>query len=95
MEYKDIKERLQPIMLRYPIKRLALFGSQARHEATAKSDIDLLIDITQTAQFSLLDFIKLKHEMENALQTSVDLVEYSTIKPRIKERILQEQIQLF
>ncbi|EKD43968.1 MAG: hypothetical protein ACD_72C00053G0001, partial [uncultured bacterium] len=75
--------------------RLALFGSQARHEATAKSDIDLLIDITQTAQFSLLDFIKLKHEMENALQTSVDLVEYSTIKPRIKERILQEQIQLF
>jgi len=41
---------------------------------------------------SLLDFVGLKLEIEEALGRKVDLVEYSTIKPLLKERILNEQV---
>jgi len=41
---------------------------------------------------TLLDFRGLKIEIEEALGKKVDLVEYSTIKPLIKERILSQQV---
>jgi len=41
---------------------------------------------------SLLDFAALKIELEEALGKSIDLVEYSTIKPLIRERILNEEV---
>jgi len=56
---------------------------------TADSDLDILVEIEQ--DISLLDFVGLKLEIEQALNRKVDLVEYSTIKPLLRERILSEQ----
>ena len=56
------------------------------------SDIDILVDIKK--DISLLDFVGLKLELEEALGQKVDLVEYSTIKPVLKERILKSQIPI-
>jgi len=36
--------------------------------------------------------VALKLELEEVLGTQVDLVEYSTIHPLLKERILNEQV---
>ncbi len=41
---------------------------------------------------SLFDFVGIKLEIEEELERKVDLVEYSTIKPLLKERILKEQV---
>jgi len=54
------------------------------------SDIDILVEIEK--DISLLDFVGLKLEIEEALGRKVDLVEYNTIKPLLKERILNEQV---
>ena len=43
---------------------------------------------------SLLDFAGLKLELEEALGQRVDLGEYSTIKPIIKEQILSEEVSI-
>ena len=43
---------------------------------------------------SLLDFAGLKLELEEALDKRVDLGEYSTIKPIIKEQILSEEVSI-
>ena len=43
---------------------------------------------------SLLDVVKINRELEEALGRKVDLVEYETIKPVIKERILSEEIRI-
>jgi len=43
---------------------------------------------------SSLDFVGLKLEIEEALGRKVDLVEYSTIKPLLRERILKEQVEI-
>ncbi len=41
---------------------------------------------------SLLDFVGIKIELEEATGRKVDLVEYDTIKPLLQERILNEQV---
>lgn len=56
------------------------------------SDIDVLVEIGD--DISLLDFVGIKLEIEEALGRRVDLVEYSTIKPLLKDRILSEQVEI-
>jgi len=86
----EIKSKVIPILKRYDVKRAAIFGSVVRGEAKADSDIDILVEIE--SDMSLLDFVGLKIEIEEAIGKKVDLVEFSTIKPLIKERILREQV---
>jgi len=86
----EIKSKVIPILKRYGVKKAAIFGSVVRGEAEADSDLDILVEIKN--DMSLLDFVGLKIEIEEALGRKIDLVEYSTIKPLIKERILSEQV---
>ncbi len=62
---------------RYPIRRLALFGSYARDEATADSDVDILVEFSQPVG---LQFFELAHELEELLHKPVDLVSRHGIK---------------
>ncbi len=86
---KEIKRKILPILQRYGVKRVGLFGSFVRGQMTPDSDIDILVEIKK--DISLLDFVGLKLEIEEALNRKVDLVEYDTIKPLLRERILSEQ----
>ena len=87
---QEIKQKITPILQRYGIKKAAIFGSLAKGEAKTSSDVDILVEIKSDA--SLLDFVGIKLELEEALGRKVDLVEYDTIKPIIKEKILAEQV---
>ena len=42
-----------------------------------------------------LEFVKLKSEIEKVLKRKVDLVEYETLKPSIKESILKDEIPIY
>ena len=88
----EIKRKILPILQDYGAKRVGLFGSVVRGEMREESDIDILVEIEKN--ISLLDFIGLKLEIEEALGKKVDLVEYKTIKPLLRERILNEQVIL-
>jgi len=90
MTIEEIKSKIVPILKQHGIKKAAIFGSLAKGEAKTSSDIDILVEIK--SDMSLLDFIGIKIELEEALKMRVDLVEYDTIKPIIKERILAEQV---
>jgi hypothetical protein len=87
---KEISGKLVPILRRYGVSKAALFGSMVRGNAREGSDVDILVEID--ADISLLDFVGLKLELEDALGRKVDLVEYSVIKPLIREEILREQV---
>ena len=87
---EEIKQKILPILKRHGAKKAGLFGSCVRKEMTEDSDIDVLVDIE--ADISLLDFVVIKQEIEEVLGKKVDLVEYDTIKPLLRERILKEQI---
>lgn len=89
-DIEDIKRKILPILKRYGVKRVGLFGSFVRGEMRKGSDIDILVEIEK--DISLFDFVGIKLEIEEALGEKVDLVEYDTIKPILKERILNEQV---
>jgi predicted nucleotidyltransferase len=87
---EEVKRQIMPILDRHRVKRAALFGSIVRGEMNEDSDVDILVEIDKDV--SLLDFVGIKQEIEDILQRSVDLVEYDTIKPLIKDTILKEQV---
>jgi len=86
---EEIRQTVLPILHRYGVKSAAVFGSTVKGQLRPASDIDILVRIDEN--ISLLDFVGLKLDLEQALNRPVDLVEYDTIKPRLRERILEEQ----
>jgi predicted nucleotidyltransferase len=86
-----IKDRVQPILEKYGIKKAGVFGSAARQESGA-NDIDLLVKIEQ--KISLLDFIGIQQELEDELNMKVDLVEYDSLKPALREDVLKEEVPI-
>ena len=85
-----IKDLVVPILKEHGVNRAGLFGSFVRDEAGEGSDVDLLVELDDDV--SLLDIAHIKGELEEALGVRVDLVEYSAIDPRLRERILAEEV---
>jgi predicted nucleotidyltransferase len=88
----EIKKSVVPLLRSHGVRKAAVFGSFARGEAGRDSDLDLLIDIGE--EFSLLDIIGLRLDLEERLACRVDLVEYDAIKPAIRDRVLSEQVRI-
>lgn len=88
----EIKNKALPILKEAGATRSALFGSIVRGEAREDSDIDMLVELPKG--MSLFDFVDLQLKLEQVLNRKVDLGEFSTIKPRLKDYILKEAVQI-
>jgi uncharacterized protein len=77
-------------ILQRGVKSLALFGSVARDEATSESDVDLLVEFEHP--IGLFEFIGLKQYLESLLGCKVDLGTTRSLRPYLKEQVLQEAI---
>ena len=86
-----LKQKLISVLKKHKVARAGIFGSYARGEQKKDSDIDIVVEISDK-HMSLLGFIHIKNEIEEALGKRVDLVEYEALKPRLRERILEEEI---
>ena len=82
------RSELLAIAERYGARDVRIFGSVARGEDTAESDVDLLVRFEKAA--TLLDQGRLIAELERLLGREVDVVSESGLKPRIRERVLAE-----
>jgi len=91
-DIEEVKQKILPILKSHHVKRAGLFGSFARGEISLNSDLDVLVEIED--DISLLDFVAIKLELEETLGRKVDLVEYGTIKPLLRESILSEEVAI-
>lgn len=91
-QIEEIKETVLHVLRQHGAKRAGLFGSLVREEMTETSDVDILVELNK--DLSLLDFIGIKLEIEERLGKKVDLVEYDTLKPLLKDRILKEEVRI-
>ncbi|MBI5134791.1 nucleotidyltransferase family protein [Candidatus Uhrbacteria bacterium] len=80
---------MTPILKARGIKRAGLFGSFASGSHRPDSDVDILVELKK--EYSLIDVIGMKQELEQAVGRTVDVVEYRALKPRLRDRILKQQ----
>jgi predicted nucleotidyltransferase len=83
--------RAQPnLFAQFKIKTLALFGSTARNQATAASDLDFLVEFDADPTLDL--YMDLKFFLEDLFEKKVDLVTKGSLKSQIADRVLAEVI---
>ena len=90
---KEIKRIIKPILNKYGINDIYLFGSYARGEAKSNSDIDIYCDKGNIK--TLIDQGELEEELESALNKEVDIIFTTSILDEyFKEQIKEDMIKL-
>jgi len=79
-----LRETLPRLQEKYPIEKLALFGSYSRDEQNDNSDIDILVEFNGNIGW---EFFDLADELKKILGQKVDLVSRRGIKPHYWEFI--------
>lgn len=100
---EQLRQIVAPIVQKYRIPAVYLFGSYARGEATEASDIDLLVDTTGTELTSLLRLGALYCELEEALGKRIDLLTVSAVMQKaetpsdesFRDAIFRERVCLY
>ena len=87
-----IKKEVVPILQKAGVSRSSLFGSLVTGKFNKDSDIDVLVELPKGS--SLLDLIRLKHQLEDELGKKVDLLTYKSISPYMKKYIDAEQVRI-
>ena len=86
---------LAQLCRRYRVKELSVFGSAARGEMRAYSDIDLLVEFLPDADVDLVDHAGLMLDLARLLGRKVDLVSKNGLKPLIRASVLEEARLLY
>jgi len=89
----EIKSISIPIAQKYGVKKLALFGSYARGEHTANSDIDFLIEKGKVRD--LYAFFGFIHALEDDLGVSVDVLTYDSLKDSLISDAIEDEVILY
>ena len=82
----------QEIATRYGVERLALFGSAARDELGASSDVDVLVEFAGPATFNA--YMDLKFYLEDLLGRPVDLVTDKALRRELRPYVEKEMIRV-
>jgi len=72
----------------YQLEALGCFGSVARQEANADSDVDVVYRLRSSSDLTLFDLALMREELVARLGRSVDLIEWRDAMPQsLKERL--------
>ncbi len=91
-ELEELKNRILPVLRRHDVARAGIFGSVVRGEAGEASDVDIAVEFA--GEKSLLDLVGLQLELEEVCGRRVDVSTYASLHPRIRGRVLTEQVVL-
>jgi predicted nucleotidyltransferase len=74
---------------------LYLFGSTAKDQAGATSDLDLFIDYDPRGKFNAFDLVASKRLLQEGLGVDVDLTTRKGLHPLIRKRVEAEAKRVF
>lgn len=91
-QLEQYQQIILPVLKRHFIKRAAIFGSFAKGNNTSDSDIDLLIEPEK--DFTIFKMLRLEEEISALIKRKVDVVEYSALKPSIKNEVMLSAVTI-
>jgi len=89
---EELMQLIVPIISRYDIDRVYVFGSYARGDANEKSDMDLRIDADKLRTF---DLCGLMVRLEEALGMPVDVIPTDSMSMEFLDAIRQEEVMVY
>jgi len=89
---REKREEILKIAAKHGAYNVRIFGSVARGEARADSDVDFLVEIEQGR--NLLDRIALIQDLEALLGRKVDVAKPKNLHECIREKVLKEAVPL-
>ena len=90
---RKIAENKEYLLKTYGVEEIGVFGSFARGDQNAESDIDISVELNHDkVPVGLFEFAGMQFYLEDLLGRKVDLVTKGGIKPLIKERILSQLV---
>ncbi|MBI5326269.1 MAG: nucleotidyltransferase domain-containing protein [Ignavibacteriae bacterium] len=88
-------EKIREYFSKHPVEKVYLFGSYARSEQDDESDIDLLLEFNKDARIGLIQFSRIKIDIEKALKHKVDLLTKESVSPYINPNIQKDIIKIY
>jgi len=89
---REKRDRILAITRQHGARNVRVFGSIARGEGKRDSDLDVLVELELGR--SLLDIIAIKQDLEDLLNTKVDVVTEAAVSPYIRDQVLRQAISL-
>ena len=83
------REEIIAFCQRYPIRKLALFGSVLRDDFRSDSDIDVLVEFISESGVTYLDMVTMQDELAAILGRSVDLVTPGALSQYFRQYVLE------
>lgn len=87
-DLRQWREQILTLARQHRVVRISVFGSVARGDAHADSDVDLLVDFEKG--YRLTDHIRLLQGLKKLLNCSVDVVDRRALRPEFRENVLAE-----
>ena len=96
MTLEELRQSSRPQILRlaasYGARNVRVFGSTARGENSAGSDVDLLVELDPDR--TLMDLGGLLMELQEMLHVPVDVATERMLRPKVRDQALREAVQL-
>ena len=99
----EIKKRVAPVADKYALKAVYVFGSYARNEADADSDVDILVDRTGSTIKGMFDMGNLYNDLCESIGKKIDLVTTQTLAqhstqsriPHFVQNLHEKSVQIY
>jgi predicted nucleotidyltransferase len=82
---KYLEQKIINYLLIYEPLFIGIFGSYARNEQTADSDLDILVSFDKI--LTLIDLSRITNELSEKLNIKIDLVTQKSLHPKLKPYI--------
>lgn len=79
----------------FGVSHASVFGSVARGKAKPDSDIDVLVELDQNRPMGIFEYARLKLYVNEILDGAADVVNRGTLKPLLRDNILNDAINVF